>query len=77
MRSSRCAALLPCNCAFAVRDTLWVVVPMMRKGSAVRVMRRLATRSVQSPEAAKADLCGPGLPERWVAAIMRASLQAL
>jgi len=73
MRGSRCAALLPCHSAFAVRDTLWVVVPTMHKGSAVRAMRRISNRG----GTAGPDVEGPGLPERWVAAIMRSMLVAL
>ncbi len=54
--------VLPCYCCFTVKMTLWVVTPLMGKGSCLHIMRELKKlKSIPENE---------GLKEEWVWAIL-------
>mmetsp|Transcript_6523 Transcript_6523/g.7939 ORF Transcript_6523/g.7939 Transcript_6523/m.7939 type:complete len:446 (+) Transcript_6523:314-1651(+) len=51
---------------FVVKRDLWLVMPLMRKGSCLRIMRYLKSCGL-----------GEGLKEEWIAIILKAALEGL
>lgn len=66
MRLSLHPNVLSSHTAFVVKRKLWLVMPVMRKGSCLRIMKYME----------KAGL-GEGLKEDWIATILRATLEGL
>jgi serine/threonine-protein kinase OSR1/STK39 len=61
--------VLPCYATFAVKSTLWVVTPLMGKGSCLHIMRELK-RTHQTEE-------GEGLKEEWIWTIINEVVKGL
>lgn len=61
--------VLACYACFVVKGDLWVVMPLMDKGSCFRILQELLVRGVLRQ--------GQGLAEEWVACIMKEVLLGL
>eukprot|EP01029_Cantina_marsupialis_P014647 TRINITY_DN3211_c0_g1_i2.p1 TRINITY_DN3211_c0_g1~~TRINITY_DN3211_c0_g1_i2.p1 ORF type:complete len:387 (-),score=128.21 TRINITY_DN3211_c0_g1_i2:204-1364(-) len=69
MKLCRHPNVLPCHCCFAVKDQLWLVMPLMDQSSCLHIIRLLQ----------KADLFADdqGFHESWIATILKEALQGL
>ncbi len=61
--------VLPCYAAFAVKATLWVVTPLMGKGSCLHIMRELKKLGLAAD--------GEGLKEDWAWVILHEVVKGL
>ena len=59
MKMMKNASILPIYCSFIVNEKLWLVMPLLEKGSCLRIMRCLK-------KAGKGD----GFNEDWIATIL-------
>lgn len=66
MRLSKHPNVLSSFACFVVKTDLWLVMPLMRKGSCLRIMRYLKSVGM-----------GEGLKEEWIAVILKATLEGL
>jgi len=66
MLLSKHPGVLEANACFVVKRSLWLVMPLMRKGSCLRIMKVL-----------KKAGHGEGMKEEWIAAILKATLEGL
>ncbi|GBG32950.1 Serine/threonine-protein kinase OSR1 [Hondaea fermentalgiana] len=66
MLLSKFPSVLRAYACFVVKRSLWLVMPLMRKGSCLRIMKVLKRKGL-----------GDGLKEEWIAPILKSALEGL
>mmetsp|Transcript_17775 Transcript_17775/g.35096 ORF Transcript_17775/g.35096 Transcript_17775/m.35096 type:complete len:525 (-) Transcript_17775:1872-3446(-) len=66
MLLSKYPSVLRAYACFVVKRSLWLVMPLMRKGSCLRIMKVLKRKGL-----------GDGLKEEWIATILKSTLEGL
>ena len=66
MKMLKNSSILPIYCSFITNQKLWLVMPLLQKGSCLRIMRYLK-------KAGKGD----GLKEEWIATILKSVVEGL
>ena len=66
MKQTNHPNVLSCHSAFVADNTLWLVMPLMDKGSCLHIMRQLKKAGY-----------GEGMRQEWCAAIIKATVQGL